>query len=55
MNDGHPKLKSFDLLKQPPRRVGQTSVHDYIGMDDADMLDLVGRFRDEVGRLLEAG
>ena len=31
------------------------SVHDYIGMDDADMLDLVGRFRDQVGRLLEAG
>ena len=31
------------------------SFDDYIGMDDKDMLDLVGRFRDEVGRLLEAG
>ena len=31
------------------------SVRDFVGMDDAEMLDLVGRFRDEVGRLLEPG
>lgn len=31
------------------------SVHDYVGMDDADMLALVGRFRDEVRRLLHRG
>ena len=31
------------------------SVHDYVGMDDADMLALVGRFRDEVRRLLDQG
>ena len=31
------------------------SVRDYIGMDDAEMLDLVGRFRDEVRRLLGPG
>ena len=28
------------------------SVHDYIGMDDATMVDLVARFRDEARRLL---
>jgi len=28
------------------------SVHDYVGMDDATVLALVRRFRDEVARLL---
>lgn len=28
------------------------SVHDYVGMDDATVMELVHRFRDEVARLL---
>ena len=55
MNDAKLK-KSFDLLRAALEECrANLSVHDYIGMDDAEMLDLVGRFRDEVGRLLEAG
>ena len=48
----HKRIEDLELWNQF-LNARNLSVHDYVGMDDATVLQLVHRFRDEVRRLVE--